>query len=837
MTQAETLAESAQGAADAWVASLLAAVAGIERSKGMDRDSEQTFLRAIASSEAAVGREHPQTGYIMELLGLLYNAMEDYVRAEPLMTDGTAIIERTLGEQPLFAGCLRDLAVLSEKRGDDARALAQLQRASAIADRTLSPDDFIAISIVNNIGDTYLDMEEYEKARPYTERSLADIERTFGHDNYRVANPLLNLAIIAREQRRFADAHAYLQRAYEVREKTFGTEHTQTAALLITLGNLYHVEGKYADALDAFQRAHDVLERTAGPYHSFTLMTINNAARSYTAQGDLARAVEYQGRYDALLDTTIDYNLAIGSEHEKVLYVDQTFERMGRAISLHLRRAPTSSDAADLGALAILRRKGRVLDVLASSQAALRERLDPAGRAVLDELSDVTARLSNLALKGPGRTPYAEYKKTLAGLEESRDALESRISRLSAEFVTGHEPVSLAAIRAVLPADAALVEFAVYQPFDPGAVVARDQHAPPRYAAYVIRHDGPTRGVDLGSVADVDAAVTLLRQALRDPARTDVRLLARKADALVLRPVRVLTGDARHLLLSPDGALNLVPFEALVDEHGRYQVERYAITYLGSGRDLLRMGTASAAVRKPLVIADPAFGEPGPGVYFTPLAGTAQEAADIRRLLPDADVLTGDRATKSALTHAARPPILHIASHAFFVSADAAAPASTAVASDAAETTRSMTAKPQSANPLLRSGIALAGANLSRRNGDAGILTALEASMLDLRGTELVTLSACDTGVGDVKNGEGVYGLRRGFFLAGAETIVMSLWPVSDYVTRGVMTRYYTGLAHGQGRGAALRHVQRALLADPNTRHPYYWAGFIQAGDWRPLRR
>ncbi len=146
-----------------------------------------------------------------------------------------------------------------------------------------------------------------------------------------------------------------------------------------------------------------------------------------------------------------------------------------------------------------------------------------------------------------------------------------------------------------------------------------------------------------------------------------------------------------------------------------------------------------------------------------------------------------------------------------------------------------MSATVRSSNPLLRSGIALAGANLSRRDSDAGILTALEASTLDLWGTSLVTLSACDTGVGDVKNGEGVYGLRRAFFIAGAETLVMSLWPVSDYTTRTLMTRYYDGLARGEGRGAALRRVQIAMLASKDRRHPFYWAGFIQAGDWTPI--
>src|SRR5439155_7004589 len=133
------------------------------------------------------------------------------------------------------------------------------------------------------------------------------------------------------------------------------------------------------------------------------------------------------------------------------------------------------------------------------------------------------------------------------------------------------------------------------------------------------------------------------------------------------------------------------------------------------------------------------------------------------------------------------------------------------------------------------SGLALSGANLDKSSADSGILTALEAANLDLWGTKLVTLSACDTGVGEIRNGEGVYGLRRAFFLAGAETVVMSLWPVSDYVTREMMTAYYTGLKQGLGRGAALRQAQLAMLKRKGREHPFYWASFIQAGDWTPL--
>jgi len=135
---------------------------------------------------------------------------------------------------------------------------------------------------------------------------------------------------------------------------------------------------------------------------------------------------------------------------------------------------------------------------------------------------------------------------------------------------------------------------------------------------------------------------------------------------------------------------------------------------------------------------------------------------------------------------------------------------------------------------LLRSGLALAGANL-RQQGDDGILTALEASGLNLWGTKLVTLSACDTGLGEVKTGEGVYGLRRALIEAGAESVVMSLWPVSDYVTREMMTSYYTGLKQGLGRGEALRRVKLAMLKRPGRQHPFFWASFIQSGDWANL--
>src|SRR5205085_6052251 len=332
-----------------------------------------------------------------------------------------------------------------------------------------------------------------------------------------------------------------------------------------------------------------------------------------------------------------------------------------------------------------------------------------------------------------------------------------------------------------------------------------------------------------------------LRQALSDPQRSDVQQRARAVDEKVLQPVRALLGETKQLLVSPDGELNLIPFAALVDEHGHYLLERYSFTYLTSGRDLLRLEARRESKGGPVVVADPAFGAPAlvaassragtkssagenshprvdySQVFFGPLPGVTEEVRALKELLPQASFLTKEQATKAALKKLKGPSILHIATHGFFLQDEPTTDNAVAQARDA---TRLSKLVGHVADPLLRSGLALAGANKSGNGNTDGILTALEAAGLNLWGTKLVVLSACDTGVGEVKNGDGVYGLRRALVLAGAESQVMSLWAVSDRSTRDLIVGYYKALLQGAGRGAALRQVQLQMLKDKAHRHP-----------------
>jgi CHAT domain-containing protein/Tfp pilus assembly protein PilF len=795
----------------------------------------------------------------------LYNVTEAYGKAEPLLQEALATTVRSLGaDHPRVVLCLNLVSLVHSRRDDFDSAIPEMQRALAIAERTLEADDFTVLSIVGNLGDFYALLKDFERAEPLLTRTLQGLEKTFGPDHPSVAIALQNLGTIAREKKQYARALELLWRAVSVREKALGARSSQTAALLINIGNVYHDQGDDARAREVYERALGVLETSAGPYHSLTMMAVSDLARIYTLEGDTARALEYEARLDRIVEKNIDLNLAIGSEREKLAYLSPMLDRTSRTISLNARNAPEDASATELAATVILQRKGRVLDAMSGSLGALRQRMNAGDQAVLDRLGAATSQLAALALNGPGRTPVAEYQHRLTSLEDQREKLEAEISGRSAEFRAQSVPVTLAAVEAAIPARSALVEFAVFRPFDPkGPISAAEAYGERRYVAYVVRQNAGVQWKELGPAKDIDAAVAVLLEALRDPKRDDVRQRAREVDRQVMQPVRALIGGATQLLVSPDGELNLVPFEALVDEDGRYLVERYAISYLTTGRDLLRIKVARASHSEPVVVADPFFGEPqavqtagaaapnvkpGSGnasrrsitvagdlssVYFAPLAGTGDEARAIKSLFPDARVLTGPHATKAALKQLDAPSILHIATHGFFL--QEADRQTGPVPGAAANGRRAADGVVAIQNPLLRAGLALSGANVDKGATDGGILTALEASNLNLFGTKLVTLSACDTGVGEVKGGEGVYGLRRAFFLAGAETVVMSLWSVSDYVTRQMMTGYYSGLKKGLGRGDALRQSQLAMLTRANRRHPFYWASFIQAGEWANL--
>ena len=855
--RALALAERALGPENENVGRAAWDVAEITYANGKPSEAKQGFERALRILTEKLGPEHPETIQLRGRLGSLNTILGDFSKADQLLSQALEQEERTLGpDDPMVAGTLKSLALLHANRGDLGKAEKEDLRALAILERAGETDLSSYGELLNNLGVDYFRQGDLEKAQIYYERGLAFEEKKFGPESPDVSKALNNLGIVARRKRDYPAAEKYLLRALAMKETYVGPDHPEYAAVLMNLGNVYGSEGDYKKALETHLRALHIFERDTDS--GDTILSLANVAKLYAVFGDFENANKMQSRLESALEEDISLNLAIGSERQKLTYLNSIAQRTERAVSLNLQLEPDSAQAAATAATVLLQRKGRVLDATTDTLGALRKHSDPEDQALLDQLKEATTHFARVALKGPQKQPAEEYRKLLQGLQENREALENRINHHNEEFRAASRPVTLEAVQNALPADSALVEFVTYRPFNPKAQTDAEQYGERHYGAYVLHHGAAPKGVDLGDAKAIDIAVAKLRAALRDPSRSDVQELSRAVAEKVFQPLLPLVADDKRLLISPDGQLDLVPFEALVDGQGHYLVERFPISYLTTGRDLLRMQVPRSSSSVPVIVADPFFDEPAgiqvadlgkPPVkppnahavrrsvtigsdfstlYFAPLATTRTEAQNIHALFPDAQVLTGKQASEASLEQLNAPKILHIATHGFFLQ-DAGQQTNTGVSRT------QQTASDDIDNPLLHSGLALSGANLAKNGTGAGILTALEASNLNLWGTKLVTLSACDTGVGEVKNGQGVYGLRRSFFLAGAESLVMSLWPVSDYVTREMMSGYYRGLKQGLGRGDALRQVQLAMLKRKDRQHPFYWASFIQAGEWANL--
>jgi CHAT domain-containing protein/tetratricopeptide (TPR) repeat protein len=839
-------------------------LAVLYRMRGKYDEAEALQKRALEIYEKALGRDHPTTGTNLNTLAGIYTLQGKYEEAEPLYKRALDIREKSLGkDDPDTATSLNNLAELYRVQGKYADAEPLYKRALDIYEKSLGKEHPFTASILHNLAVVYQGRGKYVEAEALFKQSRAIWEKRLSKDHPNIAASLNNLADLYRAQGKYAEAEPLYKRALDIREKALGKNHPFIAVTINSVAMLYATQGKYEEAEPLYKRALDISEKTVGKNHPTTSLIMDNLATLYMAKGDFVQAVKFQSFANAASERNLARNIVVGSERQKLALLATLYRQTNRTISLHVRSVPNDPASRNLAATLILQRKGRALDATSQNLNALRGRFNAEDQALLDRLTETRSQIARLVLGGPQRITSEQYQARIKELEDQADKDEADISHRSDEFRAQSLPVTLEAAQAVIPHDSALIEFASYRPFNARAAT----YGQPRYVAYILRHNGEIAWKELGDAKAIDAAIAAFRKALRDPNRVDVKRLARVVDAKVFQPIRPLLGARNRLLISPDGSLNLIPFAALVDEKGRYAVERYSISHLTSGRDLLRLQVAREGKDGPMVVAAPDFGrrtqvaplslekqekdasagESGEesarsainDVYFPPLPQAAQEGEALQALLPGATLLTKGQATKAALTQIHAPRLLHIATHGFFLEdqqlASAGERGDQALGDDPRRALQELEQRGvRIESPLLRSGLALAGAN-EHREDDNGILTALEMTGLNLWGTKLVVLSACDTGVGEVKNGDGVHGLRRALVLAGAETQVMSLWAVSDKATRELMVSYYGRLKQGHGRGEALRQTQLEMLKQANRRHPYYWASFIQSGEWANL--
>ncbi|MDB4960126.1 MAG: tetratricopeptide repeat protein [Myxococcales bacterium] len=734
-----------------------------------------------------------------------------------------------------------DLARPLSKRVVDMfqKEIAQLEKAN--------PDDPQIVAMLGQLGMNYRQLDDLANADKVLSRAVSLEDKRGGFSGYSSM-----LADIRRAQGKPKEALALLEKAQAALTKIAPSSAT---AYNTTIADVLRElrEFKRAEALLAAHTAY--LEKTYGKKHPVYGMTLMGMARIYMASGKLALAEKMLAESLEISEKELTLVLKTGTEADHAVYFARNGYQLDSAIDFEHSYAPGSTSAARLGLTTLLRRKGRVLDAAAASLATIRSKLSADDKKLLDDLSSARTQLAKLTVAGPTATGAADYAKEIAALEDQIQKLELQVGKKSAAYRVVSQPIVLAGVQKLIPKDARLVELVNFTPSDPKAPYQpKYVPLPRRYAAYVVGSAGDPVFIDLGGAAAIDAAVEKFRKALSDPSDAKAVVHGRALYDLTMAKVIPQLNGATSILIAPDGTLNVVPFSALVDDRGEFLIKRFTFTYLTSGRDLLRLNVKTVAQGGGVIFADPSFDGAAPaakGPNATPnetpngtksrgsrsvdlaslswpaLPGTGAEATEVEKTMRGMTVFRGARATEGELKRIHGPRILHLATHGFFLP-DEPPPKVREGAPAATE---------KHENPLLRSGLAFAGANKLSSGTDDGILTAMEASGLDLWGTKLVVLSACETGAGKVTNGDGVYGLRRALVIAGAESLVMSLWQVDDEATKELMAGYYKRLTAGKPRSAALRDVQLEIHGRPQYAHPYFWASFLPAGDNTPLTK
>ena len=841
--------------------------------------SRPLFERALAIWTKA---QSPDAARALNNLAVTARRLGDLTSARSYYERALAIREKRFGPNHQdVALVLFNLANLLVAIGDYSNAQPLYERSLGIREARLGKTHPLTASTLDGLGRVLVERGHYAAARPHVERAVSIWRAAKAPE---VVIGLSSLAKIAYETGDFTAALRYYDEGRDIYERVYHADHIDVGGLLNNSAAVLAARGDYAQARDRYERALAIYEKLR-PDHPSISEIASGLAGVHVALDDAPQALAFALRSERVGREHFRLTSRVLSEREAVTLSELRAPAMDVLLSLAVDNR-LSRDQLRQVADAVVRGRALVLDEMAQRNE-LKTSADAGVQALLVSLRNAKQRVANLMVRGPADRP-AEYRRLFDQATADRDAAERRLAEAHAGMRTqfARARAGFAEVAAAIPPSAALVAFVKYQ--HTGRQAAKRPGTGPRrkderYAA-VVMHSGSddVSVLAIGPTSVVDGRVGEWRHAIAAAPFDSAGEIAYRRTGTSLarsvwRPVEPHLRGAATVLIVPDGTLNLVSFAALPTATGYVIESGPLVHYLSAERDLVGDAAPAASARL-LALGNPSYDASavlarsqasnddertlataadsirgtGPScpefqrLRFARLPATSAEVNDVAslwgaRTSGGVQRLTGASATEAAFKREApRHSILHLATHGFFLGACAPTTAATRGVGGVAGG-RPQPAVSPTPHPLALSGLALAGANgraTAPAGADDGILTAEEVSSLDLRGVEWVVLSACDTGVGEVRAGEGVFGLRRAFTAAGARTMIMSLWSVEDQSTRAWMGHLYRArLERHMTTVEAVTDAGRAMLRDRRARrlstHPFYWAAFVAAGNWR----
>lgn len=848
------------------------------------------YERALEIRRSAQGEDHIDLTWTLNGLALLHEDLGEYAEALALHERVLEIRREVLGPEHIrVAGSLNNLASVYRLLGAHETAIDLIEQAVAVS-RKVDDQPFTAMAL-SNLADVLALEGDLEQAVHLSRKALEMRRGALGEEHPAYAWNLNSLAHLLVAQERLDDALPLLEESLRLHEYLLGSEHPVVARTLENLGELSFRSGDPRRSASQLGRALAIQETALGADHPEVGRTLSALGPLQASLGEEPEALQSALRAEEIGRRHLRVTAETLVESQALGYAEVRSSGWNLAACLAARGV----DSEALRSIwdGVIRSRALVLDEMIARTRTVSVSKDPELAELAAELAQASRQLSSLLLATIGAGEVGAHRESLEKAMGARLAAERNLAQHSAEYRRSQHRrrIGFSEVAASLPDSTALVAFVAYGAPLSGCMVSDHEHRKPAllakpedgYLAFVLRDglDGP-RAVPLGTASRIDPLIEgWSRQILSGPAAesqgSGKGITSYLSTAAALReaiwdPLTPFLGDTERVLLVPDGALHRVSFVSLPTGDRSFLLETGpTLHYLTAERDVVPPLETAPRGSGLLAIGGPDFGShslaPGDDAElettrsgcapaalnrFSELPASVEEVEEVmeiwtrttsRTKAEKHTVLIGSGASEAAFK--AKAPgqrVLHLATHGYSLGhacrpelpatrgigglADWPGPGSSASAT---------------LNPALLSGLAMAGANLRHlpdSDSEDGLLTAEEVASLQLQGVEWAVLSACETGLGDISSSlEGVLGLQRAFRVAGAESLIMSLWPVADQATHQWMRGLYLArLEAGAGTARAAREAGLRVLGNRRknslSTHPFFWAAFVSIGNW-----
>ena len=785
--------------------------------------------KALNIQEKILGKDHPDTAASYNNIGDIYNKIGNYPKALEFHTKALNIREKSLGkDHPDTAESYNNIGDVYNKIGNYHKALEFHTKALNIREKSLGKDHPDTAASYNNIGSAYYHVGDYHKALEFFIKSLNAKERTLGKEHPSTALSYNNIGHVYSDIGNYPKALEFFIKDLNINENVLGKDHPDTASSYNSIGSVYDSLSDYPKALEYYTKALNTREKVLGKDHPSTASSYNNIGYAYNEIGDYNKAYNYSKKAYYIFKSNRDKNFEILSNEQKKKFLEANNNFLPNLLTsgYSYQQNVNGKEAVSQEIYEIfINDKGILLDDENTIAMLKNISKDKDLTSKIDNIDSLKRAYAKLAGTMPKPEEAKSYQDKLKALGEDIEKVEIEIAKISPKFKQelGIKDLKLSDLTSLLKPNELFVDIGYYGK---------------NYYIFSVDKSGEVKFEKLSN-KDSDTVNTTIKEF-----RADIDKIINATDANSSKALKELynivitngIGDRidkfNSLIISTDGALRLLPFETLMDGD-KYLIESKQIRYTPSAKEFIRTHKFNIKDegKDITMFSDPNYesksGKSMEMVADTPNVNKAVQTRSIKNMgtfkrlrgfKKEEEVLQSsfngvklfsrENANEENILAVKSPKILHITTHGYFISDE------------------------NITNPMLKSGVALSGANIGiKQQTGEGLVNALKLSGLSLDGTDLVVLSACETGLVDVKDTSSVASLPKTFIQAGSKNVLMSLWSVDDNSTVELMKEFYTDTKGNEKKfNEVLRNAKIKMIKE--GKHPFYWAAFIMSGEW-----